>query len=83
MRKHWRTSTFALSFLVAGTVFAATYYLVSWAFTHEEDAASEYSATMAFFRVLVVFPRIRTLDPLPSIRNPCHFNVDGRSSPGR
>ena len=33
----------------AGVVYAATHFLVTWAFTYAEDASSEFSATQAFF----------------------------------
>lgn len=50
MHKSLAKSTSVLGLLmVAGVIFAATHYLVSWGFSYQEDAASEYSATMAFF----------------------------------
>ena len=35
--------------LLSGIVYAATHFLVSWAFSYDEDASAEFSVTQAYF----------------------------------
>lgn len=49
MNKISRTTVLFVCLLLAGIAYAATHFLVSWAFSYDEDASSEFSVTQAYF----------------------------------
>ena len=47
------------AFALCGMVYAATHFLVSWSFSYDEDASSEFSRTQNYFSVA----QARRMDP--------------------